>query len=370
MNLKRYGIIGSGMMGQEHIRNIALLDGATVTAVADPDDDMRNAAAELAGPGTKAYASHQEMLAAGDLDAVVIAAPNHLHHPILLDVLETELAVLCEKPLGLDDTECAEIERLQAKRKAPLWVAMEYRYMAAISRLIEEVEAGTAGRIHMVSIREHRYPFLHKVGAWNRFQQTSGGTLVEKCCHFFDLMRLILKSEPVRVYASGSPAVNFLDEDYEGRKPDIIDNAYVVVDFASGARAMLDLCMFAEGSQWQEVVTATGDVARLDARVPGPARFSAPGAAHVSELEISPRATRQPRREQMEVDPTILDAGDHHGSTFYQHQRFLEVLRTGAPPEVSVRDGRVAVAIGAAAERSLRLGEAVTLTPAKELADA
>jgi hypothetical protein len=41
--------------------------------------------------------------------------------------------------------------------------------------------------------------------------------------------------------------VNHLDERYDGERPDILDNAYVVVDFASGARALLDLCMFAEG---------------------------------------------------------------------------------------------------------------------------
>ena len=53
----------------------------------------------------------------------------------------------------------------------------------------------------------HRFPFLEKVGDWNRFSKNSGGTLVEKCCHFFDLMRLLTQSEPVQVYASGGIAV-------------------------------------------------------------------------------------------------------------------------------------------------------------------
>jgi hypothetical protein len=51
----------------------------------------------------------------------------------------------------------------------------------------------------MLSIREHRFPFLTKVGDWNRFSENTGGTMVEKCCHFFDLMRLITRSEAVRV---------------------------------------------------------------------------------------------------------------------------------------------------------------------------
>jgi predicted dehydrogenase len=135
----------------------------------------------------------------------------------------------------------------------------------------------------MISIREHRYPFLKKVGDWNRFNANTGGTLVEKCCHFFDLMRLLAKSGAVRVYASGAMDVNFRDERYDGRTPDIIDNAFVIVDFANGMRAMLDLCMFAEGSYWQEQISVVGDVARVDALIPGPARFSRDGKERNSE---------------------------------------------------------------------------------------
>ncbi len=100
----------------------------------------------------------------------------------------------------------------------------------------------------MLTIREHRFPFLHKVGDWNRFNRYTGGTLVEKCCHFFDLMRLVMGSEPVRVMASAGQAVNHRPRAYGGEVPDIWDHGYVIVDFESGARAMLELCMFAEGA--------------------------------------------------------------------------------------------------------------------------
>ena len=363
---KRYGIIGSGMMGQEHIRNIHLLDGAEVVAVADPDLPMCRAAQDLAGPDCRSFLTHQDMLAQIDLDAVVIAAPNHMHHPILLDVLKTDLPILCEKPLCITDAHCAEVEAIQATRTAPLWVGMEYRYMPPVARMIDEVRKGTAGTIQMLSIREHRYPFLAKIGDWNRFQDTSGGTLVEKCCHFFDLMRLILRSEPIRVYASGNMDVNFLDEDYGGRKPDILDNAYVIVDFASGARAMLDLCMFADGAYWQEVISATGPLARIEARVPGPARFSASGEERVSQMVISPRATKEEICEDVEVDHAILTAGDHHGSTYYQHRHFLTLLQEGGTTAITARDGRQAVAIGLAAEESARTGQAVPLAALEE----
>ena len=60
-------------------------------------------------------------------------------------------------------------------------------------------------------------------------------------------MRLILKSEPVRVTASAGQDVNHLDELYDGQTPDIWDAGFVIVDFENGARAMLELCMYAEG---------------------------------------------------------------------------------------------------------------------------
>lgn len=358
---KTYGIIGAGMMGREHMRNIALLDGARVTAIAEPDAEQKAHSLELLGEGACAYPDHRAMLAAEELDALVIAAPNHRHLPILRDVLRTEIPVLCEKPLGLSDAECAEIEALQARRTAALWVAMEYRYMPAVARLIEAVRAGTAGDVRMLTIREHRFPFLDKVGNWNRFNAQSGGTLVEKCCHFFDLMRLILQAEPVRVFASGGMDVNFLDEDYAGQRPDVLDNAYVIVDFDTGQRAMLDLCMFAEGAEWQEEISVAGTLARMDARVPGPARFAPGGLERHGEFATYERATKCVARETVETDPRILRAGDHHGSTYFQHEGFLSMLNGGAGPAVTVNDGRIAVAVGAAAEESVRTGLPVVL---------
>lgn len=357
----RYGIIGSGMMGQEHIRNIALLEGTQVVAVADPNEEMRAMAASTAGSQCAAYADHKAMLEAGGCDAIVLAAPNYLHHPILTDILPTDIPLLVEKPLGIDDSQCRDILARAQPRSAPVWVAMEYRYMPPISRLLDEVRAGSAGRVHMIAIREHRFPFLSKVDHWNRFQRLTGGTMVEKCCHFFDLMRLVSGSEATRVYASGAMDVNFRDEQHAGGKPDILDNAFVIVDFENGMRGMLDLCMFAEGSYWQETISVTGDRARIEAFVPGPARFAPDGRERQSQIAISSRATKTERREDIHVDPAILSAGDHHGSTYFQHQKFLRLVREGGQPEISIEDGTRAVEIGAAAEQSARSGEPVRL---------
>lgn len=77
-NTVRYGIIGCGMMGQEHLRNIALLPGASVTRIFEPDDAMAMASLSLA-PGAKRTASQTEVVAAADVDCLLIASPNFRH---------------------------------------------------------------------------------------------------------------------------------------------------------------------------------------------------------------------------------------------------------------------------------------------------
>lgn len=356
-----YGLIGCGMMGREHIQNINLLTHGRVTAVFDPVDELAQSAATLA---QDAYvATSIADLMAQDVDAVVIVSPNYLHVAQLQEIAAIRpIPILCEKPLYTDPADASVVAAFAKDYPAPLWVAMEYRYMPPVAALIEQAAQVTGG-IKMLTVREHRFPFLPKIGDWNRFNAKTGGTLVEKCCHFFDLMRLILQDEPVRVMASAGQGFNHLDETYDDETPDIWDHGYVIVDFAGGARAMLELCMFAEGAEYQEEITAIGTKAKIEAKVPGPGRFwpAALGDAPVPQIVISPRAPKGPFTAEIPVDPTLLAAGDHNGSTFYQHQRFNAVVRGDGQVEVTAIDGMKAVAMGLAAQESARTGKAVTL---------
>ncbi|MFV0361394.1 Gfo/Idh/MocA family protein [Tropicimonas sp.] len=358
----RYGLIGSGMMGQEHIRNIALIDGIGIAAIADPDDSMRHRALALQGGTATVFADWRDLLAADLCDAYVIASPNDIHYVTLIGAMPHNKPILCEKPMCTTVADCRRIVALQDARTAPLWIAMEYRYMPPAQRLLAELDKGTIGVPVMMSVREHRFPFLPKVNAWNRFSRRTGGTLVEKCCHFWDLMRLMLKSDPVRVCASGGSDANHLDELYDGAAPDILDNAFVIVDFANGARGMLDLCMFAEGSRWQEIISLTGPEGQAGIRVPGPQRFAPDGRIPEAQFVLSDRATRAETVEEIAVDPALLAAGDHHGATFFQHRRFAELVRSGrGKAEVGAEDGLWSVLVGVAAERSARSGKAISI---------
>lgn len=358
-----YGVIGCGMMGQEHLRNIALLPGTAIGAIFEPDAGMRALATRLA-PGAQLVDSLDALLARQDLDCLLIASPNFLHVGQLQAIAaRCPLPVLVEKPLFTDMADLAVIDDFAASYPAPVWVAMEYRYMPPVARLLQLAAEATGG-IRMLTIREHRFPFLPKVGDWNRFTRNTGGTFVEKCCHFFDLMRLAIGADPVRVMASGGQALNHLDEAYQGEVPDIHDHGYVAVEFANGARAMLELCMFAEGARYQEEISAVGPAGKIEALVPGPGRFwpAHLGAEPVAQVILSPRHPKGPQIHDIPVDPALLAAGDHNGSTFYQHQRFLELVRgERTVPEVTLQDGKWAVLTGLAAHRAITEGRVIDL---------
>ena len=360
---KQYGLIGCGMMGEEHIRFVNILDGAQVSHVYDPVPERAEIAAKLAGGGS-IYGSPEEIVTAPNVDALIIASPNYLHAEQLTQIAALRtLPILCEKPLYVNPSQEPAIRALQASYAAPIWVAMEYRYMPPLVEFKERLQAVTGG-VDMLSLREHRYPFLEKVGDWNRFNENTGGTLVEKCCHFFDLMRFLLEADPVRVMATAGQMNNHLDEVYGGRASDIWDGGFVLLDFDTGARACLELCMFAGGSMWNEEISAVGKLGKLECKIPAPGRFwpdDVNTPTHPRLIE-SPRRPINPVTRDIHIDETLLKEGDHHGSTFFQHQKFLELIRNGhGEPEVSLEDGLKAVKIGLAAQRSAETGQAVEI---------
>ncbi|MDY0960459.1 Gfo/Idh/MocA family oxidoreductase [Sphingomonas sp. CFBP8993] len=358
----RYGIVGTGMMGVEHLRNIALVPGAQIVAIVDPVPQSLDWARDALGAavaGVTAYDSVEAFARDARVDAIVIASPNHTHRAVLEPLFGMDAAILCEKPLATTMADARWIVERAADHVRPFWTGMEYRFMPPAAAFIDAIHSGRVGRLQMLSIREHRFPFLPKVGDWNRFAANSGGTMVEKCCHFFDLMRLIIQAEPVRVYCSGAMDVNHLDERYDGRTPDIIDNSFTTIDFANGVRAMLDLSMFADGAEHQEEMSATGDIARLDVLIP-------PG-----ELVYSPRVgfggKKRVERTRIAIDPMAHAAGSHEGATYYQHLAFADAVRGEGPVQVSAEDGLRAVAMGVAAEISAREHRVVEMHEVEEI---
>ncbi|MDG1188159.1 MAG: Gfo/Idh/MocA family oxidoreductase [Ilumatobacter sp.] len=361
----RYGVVGVGMMGVEHIQNILALDDCVVTAVADPHPPSLDSAQQAVGADTELakFGTVEELIASGLCDALVIASPNFTHHDILIPAIESGLHLLIEKPLCTTLDDCREIADLVATRPVEqvIWMGLEYRYMPPLRRLMVEIEAGTTGNVKMVAIREHRFPFLVKVDNWNRFSKNTGGTLVEKCCHFFDLMIQATASRPVRVMASGSQDVNHLDEVYKGERSDILDNAYVIVEFENGSRGMLDLCMFAEASKNEREIVVVGDKGKLEA-------LDTESIVRIGERTADIWSGINVVSEETVEDVSIRHQGLHHGASYLEHADFVDAIRSGRPADVTVLDGLWSAAVGFAAHRSLEIGLPIVLDDLPQMA--
>lgn len=358
----RYGIIGTGSMGLEHIANLHVIDGVQVTALADPFPASLQRAAQYA-PNARTFTDHKALLDSGLVDAVIIATPNDTHVDVLRDALATDLAVFVEKPLATTIEDCLSIAEWSRNRKALTWVGLEYRYMPPVQEVVQRAHAGMVGKIHQVSIREHREPFYQKVGNWNRFTERTGGTLVEKCCHYFNLMDVVLQENPVRVFASGDQRVNALDEVYDGKQADMLDSAFVIVEYASGARAMLDLCMFAENSVDKEHLTVVGDEGKLESFLPA-LNMRYTRRADWGSKTAWGENTGTGRGAELKYcwDVNIRYVGHHYGASWIEHMKFVDAYREGKPAEVTMNDGVRSVATGLAAHKSIREGRPVMMS--------
>lgn len=118
----RYGIIGVGAMGREHAENLRYIEGASVTAISDPDEGSRNLATKQLGNTVTVFTDHKELLASGLVDAVIIATPNYTHVDVLKDALATSLHVFIEKPLCTTIDDCLKVMEWSKNRSGLVWM--------------------------------------------------------------------------------------------------------------------------------------------------------------------------------------------------------------------------------------------------------
>lgn len=370
--LIRYGVIGAGAMGREHIANLSFLDGATVTAIADPNSESRDRAlaevrSRMPSATVRSFENYQDLLESDLCDAVIISTPNFTHATVLKDALATDLHIFIEKPLCTTISDCLDViewaQQRSSRTNALVWMGLEYRYMPPVAELIKITDGGGVGRVHQVAIREHREPFYPKVDNWNRFASKTGGTLVEKCCHYFNLMERIIGEFPTKVYASGDQRVNFLAEKYDGKPADMLDSAFVILDYPSGARAMLDLCMFAENTLDKEHISVVGDGGKVESFLPSLELRHGKRESVGNFSEWTYDASKPKDLIVKKVwDERIKYPGFHYGASYLEHLEFNHAMREGHGPEVTLEEGMRSVAVGIAAHKSIESGRAIELS--------
>ena len=203
-------IIGTGTIGQEHMYVATLLGRARIYGIYDKQIHSMDVAEQNFGSYSDGelvrYTDLKSACNDPEVDALMICTPNHTHVDILSTAMESGKPIFLEKPMATTLKDAADIVNASDSYSSFLQIGLQYRYKAQYIEAFQEVQSrGSIGTIKTISMSEYRPPFLDKVGQWNKFNKNTGGTLVEKCCHYFDLMNFAADAKPKKVYASGGP---------------------------------------------------------------------------------------------------------------------------------------------------------------------
>jgi myo-inositol 2-dehydrogenase/D-chiro-inositol 1-dehydrogenase len=189
----RVGVIGVGVMGSDHARKLQhVVSGATVSAVTDFAADRADALAEELG--ARAFGSADELIVADEVDAVIIASPDHLHAAQVMLCLQNRKPVLCEKPLAPNLDYCRAVVDAQNDLALPhplVSVGFMRRFDPGYVELAASVRSGTVGEALMVRC-SHRNVASYPGG-------DSAATITNTAIHEIDITRWLFGSDIVEV---------------------------------------------------------------------------------------------------------------------------------------------------------------------------
>ena len=353
-------VIGTGTIGQEHMYVATLLGRTRVHGIYDSQpQSMDSAEKNFKGYSEQPLIRYADLASAcsdPEVDALLICTPNHTHADVLKVAMRSGKPIFLEKPMATTLADADAIVKANDAYPSFIQVGLQYRFKAQYLEAFYEVQQRqSVGVVKTISMSEYRPPFLDKVGQWNKFNQNSGGTLVEKCCHYFDLINLLANAMPLRVYASGGQAVNFLDFQKDGIPADIYDHAFVIIDYANGVRANFTLNMFCH--DFTEELVITGDRGRLIANELFNVHQQQPSKATIALEKGEWGASKQ-------TDVTYareIEKSGHHGATYYEHVAFADQLDGKKGEAATVVQGLWSIIVACAAQQSIETQQAVDI---------
>ena len=338
----RAGVVGLGMMGRNHVRVWdEAVDGVELVAVADPDPEA--VARATSGRRARGFADAERMLAEEELDLVSIVAPTSLHLPVTLAALRAGANVLVEKPIAATREEATEMIEAAEAAGRMLTVGHIERFNPAIRELRRRLAAGELGRIFQVKATRLG-PFPARI--------RDVGVVVDLAPHDLDVMRYLVDSEPIRLYAETERRIHTEHEDlFNG-----------VIKFANGVVGVLDINWLTPTKRRSLTVTGERGMFLANYIDQDLVLFSNPDAAEtwvnagagaqitsVGEGEMTRFSIR--RQEPLAVE---LD-------------EFARAVRAGDPPPVAPRDAMIALLLARMMVDSSTAGRVIDSTAIAEV---
>jgi predicted dehydrogenase len=332
-------VVGTGRAGMVHARNFADgVPGGRLVALADPSEQALAAgAAETECERT--YTEPEEAIAAGDVDAVVIASPTFTHAELAVAALAAGQHVLCEKPLASSLDEASTIARAAEDSDAVFLMGFMRRFDTSWASVAERVAAGEIGEPLLVK-STGRGPGLPP--EWALDPSRSGGLIAEVNSHDLDSIRWFSGQELESVYAVGRAAKR---PDLAERYPGFVDLVLASFELSGGALGQLDGACPAD----------YGYDARIEI-------YGSEGVAFAGDPRRG--SALLIRRGEAVAEP-VLGWRDLFASAYRAEDAHLvEVARGNAEPRTSVDDGVRALEAVFAVNQSLSEGRSVSLARA------
>ena len=341
MTLK-IGLLGAGWFGREaHLRNVMTLPDAEIVAASSRSEDSRTAVQQIGGSQIAVYDDWRKAIAHPGLDAVIVALTNDVHHAACMAAFSAGLHVLCEKPLGLSIAECDATIAAAASAQKVLQIGHEMRHQKLYERMKSLVDEGRVGQPRIMWCREYRGPMRP---GWRSSESRTGGMLLEKNCHHFDLFHWILAARPLRVTAFGGRET--LDN------TELLDNAQVLVEYEGGLRSVLEICLFAPTGGDCEI-GVVGTNGRIDTRNQ---------AIQLEYHQFTPAEHWEESVPDPDDEAGFQDAsGRVDRGIQAELAHFVECCRTGQTPLNNGESARLNVAVCLAAQRAISTAEVILI---------
>jgi predicted dehydrogenase len=199
----RFGIVGFGLHAVRRLMpGFRLARDCRVTALSRRDMAKAQAASEEYKV-PHVFSSTADLCRSPEVDAVLVTTPNSLHLSDVLTALAAGKPVLCEKPMGMNASECKQMVEAARSANVPLGVAQVFRFEDSTARLRERIAAGQIGRPTFAR-SEFSYPGKKHARTWlNNAKIAGSGPIGDVGVHCIDALRYILQDEVVRVFARG-----------------------------------------------------------------------------------------------------------------------------------------------------------------------
>ena len=327
----RYGVLGAGRIGNVHAKTIAGSGRASVAYVADA---IPEAAQKLAAAVGAKAASVEEIIAAKDVDAILIGTPTDTHADLIEQAARAGKAILCEKPVSLSVERIEECLPVVAKAGVPLLIGFNRRYDPNFRNLQQRLAAGEIGEVEILTIIS-RDPAPPPVS----YIERSGGLYRDMMIHDFDMARFLLGGdEIVSVHALGSvltdPAIKPTGD---------VDTAVVHMRSASGKLVVITNSRRATYG-YDQRIEAHGSKGMLRA-----------GNIHMTTVEKA-------SAEGFTADVIQNFFIDRYAAAYAAEiAAFLDAVEKGTKPKADGHDGLMAQKLAEAATQSSQTGQVVAV---------